>query len=1330
MLRRNMQRIIAIALTVTINILTITNINVYAVENNTEYTYTYSGDIQEFTAPSTGKYYIELYGASGGGAKEENGGLGGKTTGYIKLRAGQKLYIAVGQQGELNGTATYNGGGAGGNGTYSGGGATSITATNRGVLSNYETYKEEVIAVAGGGGGAGVNQTYQSFNDQDAITIGPGGGESSYTVWEGESHYYGEIKTYSYGGSITSGYAFGYGQDSDSLLGGAGGGGFYGGTNSNNSKAGGGGGSGYINYNDITDGASISNQNFGNGYATIKYVGTYNVTVDILLDSKGTWNGIENDIITVEYECGTEQNFPNPVGYQGCTFSGWEILNGDCTIQNEKISIGLENIKLLAKFDTLLNLNITKSINSKTINLDWVDATSIDKDYEVYRKYDEDWINICETGEAGAGGTPITYNYTKTIKTYQADNTGIYKLEVYGASGQGATRFRGNNYGYGGYSSGAIKMYKGDKIYVAVGGAGSGITGGYNGGGSGKKTIHWNLGIPYYGGGGGGATHIAKRSGLLYQLEYYKNDVLIVAGGGGGCDDWQIPSENDPNLGYNEGLGGNGGGIVSTSGIRFYNGNAIKQTAISTQTSGYRFGLGQSSTGSDEGPGGGGWYGGYQGCDGNAGGSGGSGYIGGVSNGESQAGVRKGNGYAIITPVQIFYKFNTQYLYNVKLHDVDAPEMPSNAKYIKGDESYIEWKESNDIGTDNQFYVQSYEKDTYTEVNKSPVVSEFYTSGLSGYYYLIDNNANTIVNNNNGTFVETPKVGYIEGNGIEYIHIASVDCEGNISNTYTYEIATYTVKHYKQNLDLDTYTLVETETFKDNVGTVATPNVKNYNGFTSPSVQSVTVQEGGSTVISYYYTRNYYNLILNHDDGMQETLGGGKYLFEQSVKIDATVKEGYSWKNWNGTYDTTIKNYRFTMPSSDVTMMANTIPNHYTIVFNGNRATGGNTASMTCTYDVSTTLTANGFTREGYEFIGWGTSPNQEKPTYTDKQTVKNLKNTDGAVLDLYAIWGKPITLTFNFNGGKFNDSTANQVLNYTMYNSELSHTFDIKQYYGGFKNNRISANKGINNKLTKTDTNGIQYRFLGYSLNPNATVPDSNFDVYNIKERTENYTIRDNTTLYAVWEPVLQMTVQLSAPQHSGVMQLTSDVPVTTTLGNFKISSGTRSTDIPSSATASVNSATIGTNVTNKDLVTYTVSAKGASNIKFSTAADSRILDIYTYGNNNTWFDKLNTIDKFEYTIDNFSNTTSSFTIPQYIGTTKSYKTSNPESATGTSVYAIKFTCTQPSYYYSKYWNSPETTSVYGILFLNPTLPDDNTNILPPSAVEDGAYEFETILN
>lgn len=627
--------------------------------------------------------------------------------------------------------------------------------------------------------------------------------------------------------------------------------------------------------------------------------------------------------------------------------------------------------------------------------------------------------------------------------------------------------------------------------------------------------------------------------------------------------------------------------------------------------------------------------------------------------------------------------FNTYTTNDASAQDVAKPNTP-NVSQNNSKMSYS----AEDNGSTYWYYVESFSKDDTTAsglIDRSEKKSLTVTTGVKKYRYLFSNNATETLTTSKGT--ETTGTSVPVNYGYKYFHVAAVDGAGNISATKSVEV--------KRQFNLNF----------------------NYNKPSNAS-HDITGNEIASKKVTYKE----------------------KYGDLPNPKL-----EGWKFKGWytSATGGTQVSKETIYEATVDSTVYAHWEPIKYTVRFNGNGNWNTSQGSYTqqLTYDLPATLTPNKFTRpdnttynsinyiKGYEFIGWGTSATQTTATYTDKQKVKNLKNTDGAVLDLYAIWKKPITLTFNFNGGKFNDSTANQVLNYTMYNSELNHTFDIKPYYGGFKNNRISANKGINNKLTKTDTNGIQYRFLGYSLNPNATVPDSNFDVYSLS-RTENYTIRDNTTLYAVWEPVLQMTVQLSAPQHSGVMQLTSDVPVTTTLGNFKIPSGTRSTDIPSSATASVNSATIGTNVTNKDLVTYTVSAKGASNIKFSTAADSRILDIYTHGNNNTWFDKLNTTDKFEYTIDNFSNTTSSFTIPQYIGTKKSYKTSNPESATGTSVYAIKFTCTQPSYYYSKYWNSPESTSVYGILFLNPTLPDDNTNILPPYAVEDGAYELETILN
>lgn len=630
--------------------------------------------------------------------------------------------------------------------------------------------------------------------------------------------------------------------------------------------------------------------------------------------------------------------------------------------------------------------------------------------------------------------------------------------------------------------------------------------------------------------------------------------------------------------------------------------------------------------------------------------------------------------------------FNTYTTNDASAQDVAKPNTP-NVSQNNSQMSYS----AEDNGSTYWYYVESFSKDDTTAsglIDRSEKKSLTVTTGVKKYRYLFSNNATETLTTSKGT--ETTGTSVPVNYDYKYFHVAAVDGAGNISATKSVEV--------KRQFSLNF----------------------NYNKPSNAS-HDITGNEIASKKVTYKE----------------------KYGDLPNPKL-----EGWKFKGWytSATGGTQVSKETIYEATVDSTVYAHWEQIKYTVRFNGNGNWNTSQGSYTqqFTYDVSATLTANKFTRpdnttynslnyrKGYEFIGWGTSATQKTATYTDKQTVKNLKNTDGAVLDLYAIWKKPITLTFNFNGGKFNDSTANQVLNYTMYNSELSHTFDIKSYYGGFKDNRISVNKGINNKLTKTDTNGIQYRFLGYSLDPNATVPDSNFDVYS-SSRTENYNIKDNTTLYAVWEPVLQMTVQLSVPKNSEIMRLTSDIPVTTTLGNFKIPSGTKSTDIPSSATASVNSATIGTNVTNKDLVTYTVSAKGASNIKFSTAADSRILDIYTHGNNNTWFDKLNTTDKFEYTIDNFSNTTSSFTIPQYIGTTKSYKTSNPESATGTSVYAIKFTCTQPSYYYSKYWNSPETTSVYGILFLNPTLPDDNTNggiILPPYAVEDGAYEFETILN
>lgn len=129
-------------------------------DNVYEY-FNYTGAVQYFVVPATGKYTITAAGACGG--QEDNDidagrfcpGHGGGVSGTVKLNEGDILYIYVGGAGSKNDTkGGYNGGGATGLYGYSGGGATHIAKVDRGTLSNYKNHTDDLILVAGGGGGS------------------------------------------------------------------------------------------------------------------------------------------------------------------------------------------------------------------------------------------------------------------------------------------------------------------------------------------------------------------------------------------------------------------------------------------------------------------------------------------------------------------------------------------------------------------------------------------------------------------------------------------------------------------------------------------------------------------------------------------------------------------------------------------------------------------------------------------------------------------------------------------------------------------------------------------------------------------------------------------------------------------------------------------------------------------------------------------------------------------------------------------------------------------------------------------------------------------------
>ena len=239
-----------------------------------DFEYDYTGSVQTFTAPVSGTYQLEVWGAQGG----SSGGVGGYSVGTYTLTANQKIYINIGGAGGngVNGAGGYNGGGRGYASTAvcaGGGGATHI-ATISGLLSTLSSNKDKILIVAGGGGG------YCESGGTGGVGGGIKGGGSN-------------------PGTQTGGASFGLGAgvSSGCCMRGGGGGGFYGGGHADNDK--GYGGSGYIGnplltnkvmycYNctassdaatktistTCTNAAATENcSKQGNGYAKVTYIG-------------------------------------------------------------------------------------------------------------------------------------------------------------------------------------------------------------------------------------------------------------------------------------------------------------------------------------------------------------------------------------------------------------------------------------------------------------------------------------------------------------------------------------------------------------------------------------------------------------------------------------------------------------------------------------------------------------------------------------------------------------------------------------------------------------------------------------------------------------------------------------------------------------------------------------------------------------------------------------------------------------------------------------------------------------------------------------------------
>jgi hypothetical protein len=117
--------------------------------------FNYTGSIVSFTAPVTGVYDIDAFGAQGGvnagigGARSP--GLGAEASGQFSLTAGQTLSILVGGRGG-NGSGV-DGGGGGGGGSFVA--IANMPSVGPACPTLFITCPDTLLVAAGGGGGAG-----------------------------------------------------------------------------------------------------------------------------------------------------------------------------------------------------------------------------------------------------------------------------------------------------------------------------------------------------------------------------------------------------------------------------------------------------------------------------------------------------------------------------------------------------------------------------------------------------------------------------------------------------------------------------------------------------------------------------------------------------------------------------------------------------------------------------------------------------------------------------------------------------------------------------------------------------------------------------------------------------------------------------------------------------------------------------------------------------------------------------------------------------------------------------------------------------------------------
>ena len=522
---------------------------------------------------------------------------------------------------------------------------------------------------------------------------------------------------------------------------------------------------------------------------------------------------------------------------EGFSFGGWYYDSdfsqpaggvGDILIPTSDVTLYAQWVDLILYAED----NYSDNEGKGAVDLSWSQQDGSGKVYLVYQSRDgREWTKINEADDiSNSHSVDITFGCTGKQQTYTVPFTGIYTLVANGAQGNHYEEYYG---GEGGSVTARFWLRQGEILTFTVGGQDGYLNGGkamlYGNGGGSTIVSSDQKGVLLIAGGGGGASIMGNggAGGSVAGLVDGSDGEDGMSGGGGGAEGgsagaviqhYHTGSANryggcytiskncgSGNFIYNEVWVGHYNssdyyddelgtmihgafcdrcGNNSCSGHDIYNiwytceqcgQNYNREPRYCTRPFGYDPGCGYDSGQVVSA------YPAY----------GGSSYVNleYAYYYEKSSGANTGDGTLSIHAEVIGFTEGLE-LNGVTATDLAAPALVSNDVELQPEaEDWVKvvWKEPRDYGTVYYHIVESYLLGSDSLLCRSNRTINILTSGVVGYYCLIDSESATTVSEMNGKYTTEPcwslRFEGEDASAVKYLHVAAVDLAGNLGET-------------------------------------------------------------------------------------------------------------------------------------------------------------------------------------------------------------------------------------------------------------------------------------------------------------------------------------------------------------------------------------------------------------------------------------------------------------------------------------------------------------------------------------------------------------------